>query len=207
MKQFIKPWRENSLICGTTTKLMGPFIKHQDPKKLWEVLKLQNKDIVFAKQLHENKVATVTREDSGTTIKNADGLITEDENLYLLLFTADCIPIFFYESINKIIGLTHAGRKGSLKNIAVNTVKAMQKIGAKAKHIKVHLGPHICNKCYQLDLAKVNLLQLKISGILEKNITVSKFCTFENDDVFYSYRREKPTTTAFNEMLSFIALK
>lgn len=207
MKKFIKPWQKNNLIAGTTTKLMGSFIKYQDPKEFRKFLKLTKKDIIFAEQVHKNSISIVTKDDCGNTVKKVDGLITKDHNLYLVIFTADCIPLFFYDWVNRIIGLTHAGKMGSLMNISGNTVKGMQKLGAQVKYIKVHLGPHICKKCYQLDLAKINIIQLIENGVLRENITTSRFCTYEDENIFYSYRREKPATTLFNEMLSFIALK
>lgn len=207
MKQFIKPWRNNKCVAGTTTKLMGSFTKYQDPLVFRKTLKLTKKDIITAEQIHKNHVVIVTKDDFGSPVKNADGLVTKDNNLFLVIFTADCIPIFFSDLKNRVIGLTHAGRRGSLMNISGNTVKMMKKIGAEVKNIKVYLGPHICRQCYGWDLAKVNLSQLKESGIPLRNITVSKFCTFEQRDIFYSYRREKPDTTIFHEMISFIALK
>lgn len=207
MNKFLKPWKENNIVSATTTKLIGPFFKYQVPRNFREILKLQKMHIVTAQQIHKNRIAIITRVDSGNTINKVDGLITKDENVCLVIFTADCIPIFFYDRVKKVIGLTHAGRRGSLMNISESTVKEMQKLGAQTQYIKVHLGPHICKKCYQLDLAKINIIQLMQNNILQKNITVSEFCTYEDRDIFYSYRREKPTTASFNEMLSFIALK
>lgn len=198
MNKYIKPWQENNITCFTTTKLMEPLVKHQTPRNFQNVVK--------AEQIHHNTVIVVTKSDSGKIIKNADGLVTKDKNLFLLIYTADCIPVFLYDAINNIIGLTHAGRRGSLKNISGNTVEKMKKMGAKTDSIKVYLGPHICNKCYETNLAQINISQLRESGILSKNISISPYCTFEDHELFYSYRRDKPLEKIFPEMLSIIGL-
>lgn len=207
MNKLIKHWQKDKVNCGTTTKLLGSFTKFNDPRKFREVFKLRLNNPVYAEQVHGNNVAVVTSEDCGKEIKNADGLTTNSNNLCLVIYTADCIPVFFYEPVKKIVGLAHAGRKGSLINISGNTVKQMIKLGANKKNIKVHLGPHICKNCYEMDLASVNINQIVSFDIPRSNITITKYCTYEDDDFFYSYRREKPKTREFNEMISYISLK
>lgn|SRR5699024_10410319 len=44
---------------------------------------------------------------------------------------------------------------------------------------------------YQLDNKGLNKQMLLNLGLLESNITVSPYCTVENDDLFYSYRKNK----------------
>ena len=207
MKKLIKPWQENNLLTGTSTKRLGSFIKHKDPKKLRKTFRLKKKDIVFAEQVHNNKVVVVDEKDGSKVITKVDGLVTKVGRLCLVVYTADCIPVFFYDKLNKVIGLSHAGRKGSLVNISGNTIKEMKKIGADPKHIQVHLGPHICKKCYEVNLALLNSKQLMQEGVPKSNITISEFCTFEDKDYFNSYRREKPTNEFFDEMISLILLK
>jgi len=40
------------------------------------------------------------------------------------------------------------------------------------------------------DLIEANRLELRACGLQEQNIEVSRYCTFERTDLFYSYRRE-----------------
>ncbi len=206
MRLFIEPWPKNNFcVGGTTTKLMGQFTKKKDPLKFRSFFKLSQKDIIRVEQVHGNQVSIATKDQAGKIIPASDGLVTKERKFYLMVFTADCIPIFFYDYVNQIIGLIHAGKKGTFTNIARFTLEKMKQLGAKISSIKVHLGPHICGDCYEYNLALVNFLQLKQSGVSVKNITISPFCTFENQDYFCSYRRDK--ISEFNQMLSFIALK
>ncbi|PIX17224.1 hypothetical protein COZ71_04460, partial [Candidatus Desantisbacteria bacterium CG_4_8_14_3_um_filter_40_12] len=41
-----------------------------------------------------------------------------------------------------------------------------------------------------LDISSLNKQQFKEAGVLEKNISVCKYCTAENNSLFYSYRME-----------------
>ncbi|MBI2029543.1 polyphenol oxidase family protein [Candidatus Gottesmanbacteria bacterium] len=195
MNKLIKHWQRDNVNTGTTTKLLSSFTK------------FKTKNFVYAQQVHSNKVVVVTNKDSGKTVKGADGLITNSDNLCLVIYTADCIPVFFYEPVKKIIALVHAGRKGSLINISGSTVKEMVKLGANVNKIKVHLGPHICKNCYEIDLASVNINQLTSLNILRSNISLTDYCTYEDKELFYSYRREKPKNREFDEMISYITLK
>jgi polyphenol oxidase len=45
---------------------------------------------------------------------------------------------------------------------------------------------------WQLDLFEANRRQLLHAGLLDSNIEISPWCTFENPEKFYSYRREGP---------------
>lgn len=50
-------------------------------------------------------------------IEGGDGLVTNIPNLVLTTYHADCVPLYFYDYDKKVIGLAHAGWKGTYKNI------------------------------------------------------------------------------------------
>ena len=109
-------------------------------------------------QIHEAKVVKVTKEDRGHGIlrdrewTSADALITKDKDVTLVTYYADCTPVFFIDTANHAIGLAHAGWRGTVERIAVNTVYAMQKhFGTKPQDLVCAIGPVIGKCCYEID--------------------------------------------------------
>lgn len=115
------------------------------------------KNFVLSKQTHTTNVLTVTKEDvnKGLTkpmdYDNIDGLITNIPNITLSTFYADCVPLYFYDPINKVIGLSHAGWRGTVNNIAKATIDKMQaEFNSKPEDIVCAIGPSICVNCYEV---------------------------------------------------------
>jgi YfiH family protein len=176
-------------------------------------------DLVCAKQIHSGSVACVKKQDKGkgalsadTAIPDTDGLITAEKNLPLAIFTADCLSVFFYDPRGRVIGLIHAGWRGTKEGILPNVIKVMrEKYKTNPGDLYVRFGPAIRQCCYEvgrefmdffpgsvtekagkfyLDLAGANKRQLLDSGVKETNIYDSLLCTSCRNDDFFSYRRE-----------------
>lgn len=80
--------------------------------------------------------------------RNVDGLVTNKTNIILSLSYADCIPLFFYDPIKKVIGNIHSGWKGTLKKIGQKAVyKMIEKYNCKPEDIICCIGPSI-RKCH-----------------------------------------------------------
>lgn len=155
-------------------------------------------------------------------VKNADALVSNILNVCLIVTIADCVPITIYDKTKNIIAIVHAGWRGTVKNISSKVIEKMNKeLGSDPKDILVGIGPSICMDDYEvgkelvgqfksdiiksdavkkvsedkwkLDLCKLNIYQLRSQGVLEKNIEISEYCTYENNDLFYSNRKEKVT--------------
>ena len=52
--------------------------------------------------------------DQDSVIKETDALITEEPGVALMAFYADCVPIMFLDPVRKVIGISHAGWKGTV---------------------------------------------------------------------------------------------
>ena len=111
-------------------------------------------------QIHEAKVQKVTKEDRGHGIlterlwQSADALITDDKDVTLVTYYADCTPIFFVDTKTHAIGLAHAGWRGTVSRIAVNTVKAMEEaFNTNPADLICAIGPVIGKCCYEIDEA------------------------------------------------------
>ncbi len=177
------------------------------------------------RQVHGNRVVCLEKEKNEPQNNDADGFVTRQKNLPLMVRTADCLSIFLYDPKTKSIGLVHAGWKGTQKNIAARAVLAMKKhFQANPPDIKVVLGPCIQSCCYEvgkefkdifpqetfqqgeqffLDLAQVNLHQLEDSGVDLKNVWDCGLCTSCEASLF-SHRREGEKA---GRMLSVMMLK
>lgn len=115
------------------------------------------KNVVFSSQIHEDKIYKVTKEDVGkgllrqSNIKGYDALITNEKDIALVTFYADCVSIFIVDPINKAIGIAHSGWRGTVKEIGAKTIKQMNKIyGSNAKDLIVGIGPSIEKCCFQV---------------------------------------------------------
>lgn len=120
-----------------------------------------------------------------------------------------CSSIFL-EPVNKIVGLAHAGWRGTLSEISrVIISQIITRHDGKKENLQVFIGPSICGKCYKVDHNRYQLFQNKFklppnkrtldlkainakillnTGIKIQNIEVSPYCTSCNNDQFFSYR-------------------
>lgn len=164
---------------------------------------------------------------------DADAVITKLDNVPLGILTADCMPVLFYDPVNKAIGAAHAGWKGTLEDISVKTLNAMQRrFGSKAENVLTAFGPYIGPCCYtvgkdlhekftaafgntandyftnkdnclRLDIGKANSSRLVLNGVRPENIERDAPCTSCETNTFFSYRQENGAT---GRQLSFIML-
>ncbi|MCC5911878.1 MAG: peptidoglycan editing factor PgeF [Clostridiaceae bacterium] len=126
-------------------------------KRLCKAIEVNDEDLVFADQVHDNKVKIVTEEDKGKGIlykkdyRGMDGLITNRRNVPLLTFHADCVPLFFVDPVKKVIAAVHAGWRGTALKIGEETVtKMLQHFNCKVEDIIVAIGPSIGTCCYEV---------------------------------------------------------
>ena len=112
-------------------------------------------DFVLSKQSHETKVLKVGRKDRGKGItkdrdyEGIDALITDEEGIILSCFSADCVPILFYDPIHKAVGACHSGWRGTKGKILQNVVEEMRKhFSSNPAEILVAIGPSICKEQY-----------------------------------------------------------
>lgn len=149
------------------------------------------KNLVRLKQVHSGSIHIADSRDKGRMIPKRDALITKEKNLPLAVFTADCLSVFLYDSKNHVIGLIHAGRRGTEKEISKKTVlKILQTFKADPKFFYIGFGPAIRSCCYEMDLIRLNFDQLTKLGVKRENIFDSGICTSCNNDEFLSYRKE-----------------
>ena len=201
----------------------------EDMKRFSDKYGFNYDNIVYNTQVHGADVRIVESGDDFTENgKEADGLITNLRNTPLLIFTADCVPVVFYDKKQGVVALAHAGWRGTYGNIAGEMVDIMtDKYGCEVVDIKTIIGPSVSVDNYEvsydliekfsalevqgyykevdgkyyLDLWKLNKELLKKCGILEDNIKIIDFCTVRDNDKFFSYRLDNATSKSIGTII------
>ena len=101
-------------------------------------------------------------EDQQSAIPETDGLLTFETDLYLTSFYADCVPLYFYSPDQDLIGVAHAGWKGTVNGMARKMVERMVQLGAKREQLHVAIGPSIGMCCYEVDQAVIEPLEREL---------------------------------------------
>lgn len=114
-------------------------------------------DIVCSQQTHTTNVRKVTADDKGKGVTrerdytDIDGLITNERGIILGTFYADCVPLFMVDTVNRAIGLSHSGWRGTVGKMGKATLDKMrQEYGTQPEHVTVAIAPSICQNCYEV---------------------------------------------------------
>ena len=119
--------------------------------------------LVFSDQVHKTDIYKVTEKDAGkgimrdTDIREIDGLMTNVPGIPLMTFYADCVPVFFYDPVKKVVAMNHSGWKGTVAKISRCMLSRLkEEYGTEASDLICAVGPSICKDCYEVseDVAK-----------------------------------------------------
>ena len=146
--------------------------------------------------------------------QEADAMFTREPGIMCTALTADCLPVLFCDRSGSVVASAHAGWKGLLAGVLENTVRAM---GVDPANILVWLGPAISQKNFEVgpevreqfiainpaageafipgegDRWFADIYQLARQRLGKISVTAiygGGFCSVEQDDLFYSYRRD-----------------
>lgn len=116
--------------------------------------------IFIPNQVHGTKGIIVTNDLSFQPM-DADYLITNTPEISLAIYTADCLPIVFYDTKKQAIGLAHAGWPGTVQNIAIHCINDMQKtFHSDPNDIEIFFGPSCKPCCYEVGPEFIDKLAL-----------------------------------------------
>lgn len=80
-----------------------------------------------------------------------DSMITSLPSIMLAVRTADCLPVFLYDTKREVIAIAHSGWRGTVSGIAVNTIRVMERcFDTRAEDVIAAFGPCICGSCYEV---------------------------------------------------------
>lgn len=126
-------------------------------RRIAEAMDVEVGRFVFTDQTHTTNVRVVTKEDAGKGIirergyTDVDGLITNVPGLVLSTFFADCVPLYFVDPVNKAIGMSHSGWRGTVERMGKVTLEAMKEAyGTRPEDVFCAIGPSICQDCYEV---------------------------------------------------------
>lgn len=210
-------------------------------KLLCEELKISFESLVIPQQTHSDNVRIIKEIGNGeleignktissltshlSLYENTDALITSKRETAIALNFADCVPIIFYDPVNKVIASAHAGWRGTVAKIGPKTViKMVEKFSCKSEDIIALIGPAIGKCCFEVkedvqeklinsinnkcsdifsnnhaDLKLINKIQLLDSGV--KKIDVCEYCTSCQNELFFSYRKERANTARHSAVI------
>lgn len=219
----------SSITAGFTTKQNGNLAFHVNDNldvvlnnhtMLAKYIKYEKHSLIHMKQIHSNLVHVVNDEDNFINTPTCDALITNKKNIPLMVMVADCSPLLFYDDVQKVIAVAHAGRAGAFSNIVSNMVeKFTQVFHSKPDNIVVSIGPSIGSCCYEvgseivqeakalgldyaiesrenryyLNITNILLTQLLHNGVKKENIEISQSCNCCESDTYFSYRAQNIT--------------
>ncbi|MGE5493981.1 MAG: peptidoglycan editing factor PgeF [Burkholderiales bacterium] len=232
------------VVCAFSTRVGGvspaPYNtlnfskkREQSPENFLENLKrfgkaagFDHNKAVSINYAHSALLYKATHTDSGCGITRdcvpevCDGLYTDETQLPLISFHADCVPLFFYDPVKRCAAVCHAGWRGVVAHMAANAVKALISLGSNAGDILAAVGPCIGPERYEvgqdvsglflrefgkdtvetrggrthLHLARSCVIDMLNAGIRAGNITESGLCTYDGEELFFSHRRDNGRT-------------
>ena len=206
---------EPGLVHGFSTLALGSVgLKHApDPAPVLAsrqnfagVLGLDGAELTTMGSVHGAAVARVDKPVG--SVDDVDALVTDRTDVALFATYADCYPIVLWDPERRVVGLVHAGWRGTRAGVAAVAVTFMRdEYGC--RFIRAGIGPGICGRCYEvgeevatqfdsrfvapghegrflLDLAAANRAQLEGAGV--KSVYGIGLCTKEHY-LFPSHRR------------------
>jgi YfiH family protein len=136
--------------------------------------------------------------------ESADGHASIARGTALAVTIADCVPVFIAHP-SGAVALLHSGWRGTAARIVERGIEALTGFGLPASELRVHTGPAICGKCYEvsadvyaqlagrnpgrpttIDLRKLIADHARAMGVRE--ITTTGSCTRCDNATFFSHR-------------------
>jgi polyphenol oxidase len=149
--------REGGVSSGLYSSLNAGQGSNDAPQNVQEnrsrvaaYLGIETTHLMSCYQVHSSDVIVVTKPWDTDNRPKADAMVTNVPNLALGILTADCGPILFADSNERVIGAAHAGWKGAVSGVLENIIAAMETLGAKRENITACLGMTISQKNYEV---------------------------------------------------------
>lgn len=191
-------------------------------EQFFSELEIPLDSIVVPEMIHGSKVVSVQESERGrgagesqNDITGADGLVTKEKGLFLMVTSADCFSVFAYDPVAAVVGLAHCGWRGLVTGIISNLVFELEKNNSQRENFLMGIGPGICQKHFvvknevlkqflssypaatfvrnkdgYVDLRKAILGDLIKYKVPKQNIEVSPICPVCQNGYFGSHRSE-----------------
>ena len=222
---FIKDGKplEGAPLCCLSLKAAGSMrFRWNEPNEtrenFFKSLGIDYDSVVAPELIHSKTVFCVDNADELAVFRalnsEGDAVLSANPAYVPAVTVADCVPIYLYDSKNRIAGMVHSGWKGT--GIVKEAVERMVNFyKSEPSEICAVIGPHIKDCCYTVDaeradyfrekfsadcvteadgafmlsLEKANLKLLLDSGVRSESIAVAAECTSCTKELG-SHRRE-----------------
>ena len=214
LREKVEQFASIGVEAFTTTRAAGDYGLGEgeppaEPLARWHSLQREFAEVaprlVSARQVHGTKILEHgAGTDGWTRHEGADGHITFASGVACVVTIADCVPVFVAHP-SGAVALLHAGWRGTAARIVQKGIARMVNEGLDAADIRVHLGPAICGRCYEVgpdvfeqltgwqtirnrnvDLRALLAEQAKELGV--RHLSASPHCTKCDNDRFFSHR-------------------
>lgn len=201
----------SSLNLGLRTGDDQSIVK-QNREAFFRYLNVPVKNIAFTDQVHSSTVKIVREPE---IYPQTDGLITAEKNLFLVIQTADCFPVFMYDPLAEVVAAVHCGWRSVFSGILENTLTLMRDhFRVNPQNILTAVGPGLQKECFEVradlydqvdnrylsvhpepdkrlfDLRSMVVDKLQKQGVRSNNIFLADNCTKCEEALFYSFRRD-----------------
>jgi len=225
-----KPW--NSLNLGGT---VGDEIERVRRNRLlcFETMDCKPDSIFDVWQVHSaDAVCADMSRKFDEPYQKADIILTDKPDITLFMRFADCVPILVHDPVKGVVGVSHAGWLGTVRDVAGATIETMcERYGSNPSDIVACIGPSIGPDHYEIgddvivqvkqtfggdanlmlplhddkthfDLWKANQYLLERAGVTQ--IEIAGVCTACHTDDWFSHRAEKGKTGRFGALISLL---
>lgn len=200
-------------------------------EQVYRLTQITPEQTVSCHLIHSADILTINPANQQQLMGRADGLVTGTPNIFLAMRFADCTPLIIFDPVRGAVGLTHAGWRGTMQNIAGATVRRMvQQLGCRPGDMIAVIGPAIGPCCYEVgpevmaaaaasfedtaslftrrngnaNHAHFNLWEAnrqQLAAAGVRQVIQSGLCTACHTDTFFSHRAERGRTGRFGVIL------
>jgi len=226
-----EPWKSLNLGGGIGDLPQNTI---ENKRRMLATFGIRRDQVYDVWQVHSTDVvsAIVPRLDGDPYLK-ADGIITDQVGLALVMRFADCVPLMVYDPTKHVIGIGHAGWKGSVNDIAGSLISSMEKTyNSQPADLIAGIGPSICQSHYPVGSEVIDSLSARFSKeeinqattfvnntphldlwktnqlFLQRagvfSIEVSEICTACDTSKWFSHRGENGKTGRFGAVIQLV---
>ncbi len=178
-------------------------------------------ELFWVSQVHGTEVRVLARDADPGKVLEADAIYTRNPRQACAIMTADCLPVLLAAADGSEVGVVHAGWRGLAAGVIENALACFQtspsrimawlgpaigpfhfEVGdevrqafmqhvVSAADVKEAFQPGVNKGKWQADLYRIAQARLRVAGV--SGIYGGGYCTFQDEQRFYSFRRDYRT--------------
>ncbi len=223
-------WEHQGVVAYRSPQLDALDIPHAfgtrqgDDQAIADALNLSGREWVRIRQVHGHAVHDLKKGVRHRFDCDADAVVLRDESQVTRIITADCVPILLATTDGSAVAAVHAGWRGLLSGVVNEAVDALEKrfvaaigpcIGVRRFEVGEEVAERFDPRFVRRDLGSRPHVDLRaathamLHRLGAQAIDTTDRCTAENEDEFYSYRRDvtRRQLESTGRMASVIGIK